>query len=58
MWYQPVGRRELVACRVITNGFMPDGSPYFDLTHEMDGKPLGTGESLRSRRIDFLNNSG
>ena len=48
----------LDAAAMHPDGFTPDGSPYFDLTPEMDGKPLAPGESLRSRRIDFLNNSG
>ncbi len=36
------------------DGFTPDGSPYFDLTPEMDGQALGPGESLRSRTARLL----
>ena len=40
------------------DGFLPDGRPYFDLTGQLAGLPLGPGESTQSREIKFLNNSG
>ncbi|RMF41362.1 MAG: hypothetical protein D6753_09745, partial [Planctomycetota bacterium] len=40
------------------DGFTPAGNPYFNLTPEMQGRPLEPGQTLRSRRIEFLNRSG
>ncbi|GIW98485.1 MAG: hypothetical protein KatS3mg111_1818 [Pirellulaceae bacterium] len=40
------------------DGFTPAGDPYFNLTPEMQGRPLEPGQTLRSRRIEFLNRSG
>lgn len=40
------------------DGFTPEGSPYFDLTAGMNAQPLELGQSLGSREIAFLNNSG
>ncbi len=40
------------------DGILPDGRPYFDLSAEMDGSPLLPGETLRSRELRFLNDSG
>ncbi len=49
---------ELEAAAMQPDGRLPDGSPYFDLTHEMAGQPLKPGDSLRSREIRFKNDSG
>ncbi|MFN3188953.1 MAG: FG-GAP-like repeat-containing protein [Aureliella sp.] len=40
------------------DGLLLDGRPYWNLTPEMDGNPLGPGESIRSREISFRNDSG
>ncbi|RMF38180.1 MAG: hypothetical protein D6753_16155, partial [Planctomycetota bacterium] len=40
------------------DGFTPAGDPYFNLTPEMQGRPLEPGQTVRSRRIEFLNRSG
>ncbi len=49
---------ELDANLMHPDGFLLDGRPFFDLTTAMDGRPLAQGESLSSRAIRFLNNSG
>jgi RHS repeat-associated protein len=40
------------------DGILPDGRPFFDLTAQLTGQSLKAGESIRSREIRFLNDSG
>ncbi|MEM7474008.1 MAG: putative Ig domain-containing protein [Planctomycetota bacterium] len=35
------------------DGYLPDGRPYFDMTLELDGKPLQPGQQTRGRLIRF-----
>ncbi|MCA9128356.1 MAG: VCBS repeat-containing protein, partial [Planctomycetales bacterium] len=49
---------ELEASVLHPDGILRDSRPFWDLTHELDGGSLEPGESLRSRPIDFRNQSG
>jgi large repetitive protein len=40
------------------DGFTPAGDPYWDLSRQLDNAPLRPGETVRSREIRFLNESG
>lgn len=45
----------LEAAALHPDGFLRDGRPFWDLTHEMDNQPLVPGASIRSRQIGFQN---
>lgn len=49
---------DIDAAALHPDGLLPDGRPYWDLTHEMDSQPLEAGASIRSRPIAFRNDSG
>ncbi len=40
------------------DGVLPDGRPFIDFTSRLNGVPLAPGQSIASREIRFLNNSG
>ena len=40
------------------DGILPDGRPFYDLTSRLNGQTLRSGESIRTREIQFLNDSG
>ena len=49
---------ELDANAMRPDGILPDGRPFFDLTSQMNGQTLPPGESVRTRELRFLNDSG
>ncbi len=49
---------ELDAFAMQPDGLLPDGRPFFDLTSRLEAGVLPAGETVRSRELQFLNNSG
>ncbi len=49
---------ELDAFAIRPDGILPDGRPFYDLSSRLDEGILRAGETVRSRELRFLNNSG